>query len=261
MPISVSGDNAMFTEAAAETVAAELTASKDALTPEQPPATIPDGEPGTPTNELADVAEAVEADDEFSELDALETPTTEEPPASDAPAEEPNEVEFQQFNEQFKKHTGLDLKEAITSFEQTQQSAVQAANELKQAYAQLQLMQQKLDLQSQWSVDPEVQQQVQSGVPLSTVVEQRIQVLQSIYNKLSPERQKKVDTLGARGVTELWKIYSKKNNRTLPGSPVGVTPAAAQAGKMKLSEIMAMSESDYKTKGLQLLKSGDFIND
>ena len=252
--ISVPSDNAMFTEEAADT----------ALTPvEQPAELVADSD-----SPLADVETQLEVDDSGigDEVDALELPEGEqqEPPTDEQAPEtvEPvDEAGMQAFSAQFEKYTGVPLKDAMKSYQETAQAASAAQAELQSLYQQVSIQQQRLDLQTSWASDPEIQQQVQSGMPLSAAVDTRLERLRTVYESLGETRQKRIDALGSKGVLELWKIVSKRPNRSLPG--VGALPSgdASNSDLMKLSEIQAMSESDYRTKGMQLLKERKFIND
>jgi hypothetical protein len=251
--LSVPSDNAMFTEEAADS----------ALTPAvQPTELVADSD-----SPLADVETQLDVDDSGigDEIDALDVPEGEQEPPTDEPAPETpepvDEAGMAAFSAQFEKYTGVPLKDAMKSYQETAQAASAAQAELQSLYQQVSIQQQRLDLQTSWASDPEIQQQVQSGMPLSAAVDTRLERLRTVYESLGEARQKRIDALGSKGVLELWKIVNKRPNRSLPG--VGALPSgdASNSDLMKLSEIQAMSESDYRTKGMQLLKERKFIND
>ena len=125
-------------------------------------------------------------------------------------------IDFAKFQTQFKEYTGVDLKDAMSSYQEMVQATQTAQTELSRLNEQVALQRQRLDLQVAWTNDPEIQQQVQSGTPLSAAVDQRLETLRTVYSSLDETRQKRIDSLGSQGVLALWKIVNKNGNRSLP---------------------------------------------
>lgn len=216
---------------------------------------------GDPFQEVEKQVQVQQDEGLLSEIDkelGVEETDTEVKPEPEKPSDE----EFEAFANNFEKYTGVKFKEALDNYQQQQTIVQKASEQLRTTYTQLALMQQKLDLQSMWAADPEVQQQVQQGQPISAVVDARITALRDVYNSLDEKRRRVIDSKGAEGVAKLWQIYQRSNQaRTVPGSVGTPTGGARNNDLKKLSEIMAMPESQYKREGLQLLKNKQFIDD
>ena len=246
--LAVESNNSLFTEAAApEVVAAPPVATEPEVAPEG----------------LEDVA--IELDDDLNTLvDEAFKPVGEgdEPPTDETAEVTPEPVDeagMEAFSKQFEKYTGVPLKEAMTSYQQMTEAATAAQKELSTLRQQVSLQQQRLDLQVAWMSDPEAQQQAQKGVPLSDVIDQRLAQLSTVYNGLSPEKQKRIDAQGSKGILSLWQIVSKRTTRSLPG--VTSTPGVGTSDLMTLSQIQAMPETEYRRVGMKLLQDKQFIND
>lgn len=204
------------------------------------------------------------------DIDALEIPEGQpqtKEPTPDVPVDPTTQEGFTAFSEQFQKYVGVDLKEAMTNYQSMTDAASRAGEQLSQLRNQVAAQQQRLDIQVAWSNDPEVQQLVMDGTTtLSTVVEQRLGTLREVYTGLTEAQQKRIDALGSGGILQLWSIYKKRNGgssgtRTLPGSTATPPAGAVDSDLMKLSDIMNMSEKDYRSKGMKLLAEKRFIND
>lgn len=226
-----------------------------------------ESQPGRHSSEMGDIEETLNVQQDeglLNAIDSLEVPEgqQEDTPTEEAAKPEPVDEEgFKQFSSQFEKYTGIALDKALETYNSQAEQLAQASQQLQATYSQLALMQQKMDVQQAWVADPEIQQQVQQGTPLSAAVDARLEVLRGLYNKLDTNRQKRIDSLGSKGVIELWKIYNKGNNRSLPGSVGSAQAAPADGDLKKLSEIMAMPEAEYRRTGLRLLSEKKFIND
>jgi len=204
------------------------------------------------------------------DIDALEIPEGQPQtpePTPDTPVDPTTQEGFTAFSEQFQKYVGVDLKEAMTSYQSMTDAASRAGEQLSQLRNQVAAQQQRLDIQVAWSNDPEVQQLTMDGnTTLSTVVEQRLVTLRGVYSGLTETQQQRIDALGSGGILQLWSIYKKRNGgssgtRTLPGSTATPPAGAVDSDLMKLSDIINMSDNDYRSKGLKLLASKQFIND
>lgn len=278
--LAVQGDNAAFQQAAEGNLPTPeqqgfqqgdgSTLVKEQVTTGQPTERETDQatRPEQPSSEMGDIEQAVEVQQDeglLGAIDALEVPEGQEeenPPTEETATPEPVDEEgFKQFSSQFEKYTGVKLDEALSSYNTQAEQLAQASQQLQATYSQLALMQQKMDVQQAWMSDPDIQQQVQQGTPLSAAVDARLETLRGVYNSLDEKRQQRIDRLGSKGIIELWKIYTKGNNRVLPGSVGAAQAAPAGQDLMKLSEIMAMPEAEYRSKGLKLLSEKQFIND
>ena len=204
------------------------------------------------------------------DIDALELPEGQpQTPKTtpDAPVDPTTQEGFAQFSEQFQKYVGVDLKKAMTDYQSMTDAASRAGEQLSQLRNQVAAQQQRLDIQAAWSNDPEVQQLTMDGTTtLSTVVEQRLVTLREVYSGLNESQQKRIDALGSGGILQLWSIYNKRNGgssgtRTLPGSTASPPAGVVDSDLMNLSDIINMSDKDYRSKGMKLLAEKKFIND
>jgi hypothetical protein len=276
--LSVQSDNAVFQQAAEGTMPTpEQQGFKQGdgstLIQEQPNGEQPQA-PAQAGNEasqdggeaLQGVEDAVKVQQDeglLGAIDALEVPEGQEenPPTEEAAKPEPVDEEgFKQFSGQFEKYTGVPLDKALETYSTQAEQIAQASQQLQATHTQLALMQQKLDVQQAWVSDPDIQQQVQQGTPLSAAVDSRLDTLRGLYKNLDAMRQQRIDRLGSKGIIELWKIYTK-GKPSLPGSVGAAQTAPAGQDLMKLSAIMAMPEAEYRKTGLKLLAENQFIND
>lgn len=215
-------------------------------------------------NELDEVEGIEDIEEQINQLNTPETQTTEPTETqTDKPEDELSQgPEFEAFQAEFKKYMGVDLKEARTAFEESQRQLVQVSQQVQQTYNQLAIMQQKVELQSRWASDPEVQRlMANNSTTLGQIVDNRVATLQKVYSRLSPEAKQSIDRLdGVEAVVQLWNIYNRKNaGRVMPGS--NVAPPTNRGDLKKLSEIENMPEAQFRTEGLELLRNRQFIDD
>lgn len=175
----------------------------------------------------------------------------------------PNTVEFQTFSNQFKEYFGLDLKDAVNNYQQTVATSQNIAQQLQNVQQQAYVDRSVSQLGQAWANDPEVQQKVQQGHTLDSVVNERLTFLRRVYKELPEATRQEVDANGIGGVTALWNTI--QNNSHQRQMPTAVGQAAQQqmntGQQYTYSQIIAMDEATFNSIGAKLLDSNNFIDD
>lgn len=165
-----------------------------------------------------------------------------------------------QLAEQFKDAFGVDLSEALNNYNQLNQVSTEVINTVNAAMGNLALQQQRIEIMSQWATDPQVQQELSQGKTLGEITDTRIQSLQRVYSNLPQATQDKIAKAGAKGIMTLWRSVNKQTQQQR--TPVSYqTQNTADTAQVKLSELLAMEEKDFKAKGLPLIAQRNYIND
>lgn len=169
---------------------------------------------------------------------------------------------FAQFNEQAKQYLGVDIKTAINNYQEIVTVAQNVLRQAKQSQQETYLREQNLQLQSQWMSDPEVQQLMQQGQSLQQITNDRLAHLGRVYRALPASSRQKVDAAGVQGVMALWN--STRQQTVVQQMPTSI-PQASNVNpgqkRYRWSEIAAMNDRDFQSIGMQLLDSGNYIDD
>lgn len=179
------------------------------------------------------------------------------------PQVDTNAPGFAELNQQFQAAMGVDLQTGLNNYQQLVNTAQDAIGRMAEMQRRMQLMQAHTELQNQWVNDPDIQRQMQQGTPLSQAVQERMQYLARIHRTLPEETRNQVDSMGVQGITELWKnVSGRAVVQQMPNNMPGVVQPTARAGKQHTwSEIASWPEDRFIREGMQLLDSGNFIDD
>lgn len=218
-----------------------------------------------PVTESAQVEEPLETEVEQAleetevDTDALTAELDANIPVQEEEQKQTQETpEFTQFSEQFKQVVGVDLKEAITNYQElvnvSQQAIQQSQNAMREAHMQRQV----LEVSAHWISDPDVQEQMKQGKSLQQVTNERLQSLARVYKSLPETLQQKIDAQGANGVISLYK--STKKGKQAPNSSSS-TSQGSQQPQYKWSEIVGWPEERYNAEGRALLMNRNYIDD
>jgi hypothetical protein len=156
--------------------------------------------------------EELDIDSLIDELDADTQEATPEKLDTESP-------EFVKLAQDFKTAIGIELKDAIESFQQSQKYLQELQAKVQEMESQRTLA----DLQDAWDVTPKE-------------LDRRVDAVLKVYNKMTPAQQSKYDSV--QGVQDLWAKIEGKSSKTAPSA--GGKKSATPVKRYKQSEIRKM---------------------